>query len=223
MSIKQVPQNLRPREKAIAYGYKYLSDVEIIAIILRTGSKKYNALGLAQFILDKFGGLNGLRNSNFEDLVDIHGVGQAKATEILCVIELSNRILKARIRELQYINNPSSIFSLYQKRFESVMQEHFIIICLNAKNGIIDEKTIFIGSLSQSIVHPREVFKFIISCSASSFICLHNHPSGDPRPSDNDIEVTKNLIKIANLFGIPLLDHIIVGDSYFSFKENNII
>ncbi|MGL4382690.1 MAG: RadC family protein [Bacilli bacterium] len=224
MSFKAIPTPLQPREKAIKYGIESLSEIELLAIFLRSGTSSNNVIALASNIIEYTGGLNNIASFSIEELMQIDGIGPVKALELKVLRALVDIINECDISKYQYINNPKSIFKLFQNKLSTLKQEHFIVICLNAKNAIICYKTIYIGSLSSSIVHPREVFNYIISNSASSFLCLHNHPSGDPMPSQNDIEITKAIDQLALLCGIPLLDHIIIGEqNYFSLKENNII
>ena len=225
MTFSEYPNKLKPREKALEKGLDSLTDIELLAILLRTGTKKANVLSLANEIIEEIGGcLSKIGTVSYDDLRKIKGIGQVKAIELLALVQLSKRINEISINNFVYVNNPHIIYELYKKRFEFVEQEHFMILSLNAKNAIIDEHVVFIGTLSQSLIHPREIFKRIVLMSASSFICLHNHPSGDASPSENDIEVTRHLNEIAQLFSIPLLDHIIIGkNDFFSFKENHII
>ncbi|MDF9866808.1 DNA repair protein RadC [Bacilli bacterium PM5-3] len=225
MSLKMYPDKMKPREKAFEKGVESLTDIELLAIFLRTGIKGNDVLLLANSIIEQAGGcLSKIVNLDIDDLIKINGIGKTKAIELLALIQLSKRINQISIENFIYVNNPNVIYELYTKRFEYVSQEHFMILSLNAKNAIVDEHVVFIGTLSQSLIHPREIFKRIVLMSASSFICVHNHPSGDATPSKNDMEVTSHLNDAAKLFAIPLLDHIIIGkNSYFSFKENNLI
>lgn len=203
-------------------GVESLSDLELLAIILRTGTKEIDVLKLADNVLNELGCLSKLCYIKKEQLLKIKGIGQIKALEILAVAQLCKRMNQINRKNYIYVRNPQTIFELYQKRFEAIDQEQFLILSLNAKNAVIDEHIAFIGTLSQSLVHPREIFKRIIIKSASAFICIHNHPSGDPSPSQQDIEMTRHLNEIACLFAIPLIDHIIIGkECYYSFKENN--
>lgn len=220
MNFKEVPEFLRPREKALQYGIKNLTDYELLAIFLRTGRKELNVIGLAQLIINEVGGIANIKESNLDLIKEIKGIGQVKLLELQALIELSKRLNQVHVQAYFYANNPDVLFELYQKRFEDMKQECFVVLALNAKNAIIADKVIFIGSVSHSTVHPREVFKYIIQHSASSFICMHNHPSGDVRPSKQDGDITKTLYELSIVLGIPLLDHIIVGhNTYFSFKQ----
>jgi DNA repair protein RadC len=220
MQFSNVPAYLRPREKAMKYGIASLTDYELLAIFLRTGSKELNVMALSQLIIDQVQGLANIKEDNLALIQEVKGIGPIKFLELQSLIELSKRLNQVNVKKYYYANNPEVICKLYQKRFEDLKQECFVVLALNAKNAIIDDKIIFIGSLSNSLVHLREIFKYIIQQSASSFICLHNHPSGDVTPSDNDLEVTHSLYDLSILLGIPLLDHIIVGhNKYYSFKQ----
>lgn len=216
--------NLLPREKALKYGIDKLLDYELLALILRTGTKEMDVIKLAQKIMFDIKSLDQLTIINNEYLKSFKGIGNVKALEFLAFIELIKRINKIYKNEFNYANNPEMIFNLYQLEFRFKKQEHFKVLCLNAKNAIIADPCIFIGTLSFSIIHPREVFKEVILNSSAGFICLHNHPSGDSTPSKDDLNVTKQLKQVADILAIPLLDHIIIGkDNYFSFKENNLL
>lgn len=215
MFIKNVPNYLKPREKALTNGINTLTDIELLAIILRVGSKNISVLDLSANLIDECNGLKNMANMKIDDLVKIDGLGKVKALEIMAVCELSKRINEVSIRENEYVNNPKVIYELFKKRFENCYQEHFMIVLLNTKNAIIGYETIFKGTLNHSIVHPREIFSYIIRNNANSFICVHNHPSGDPTPSQNDIEVTKLLKETSQLFGINFLDHIIIGNGEY--------
>ncbi|MDR1782405.1 MAG: DNA repair protein RadC [Bacilli bacterium] len=213
---------LLPREKAIKYGISSLTEVELLALILRSGTNNLNVIELAHNILEKVGGLANLENVSYEQLLQIKGIGKAKAIEIIALNSLYHKMNIVKVKNYNYANNPEMIFNLFKKEYSKIYQEHFIVLALDNKNAIIDKKVIFVGTLNYSIVHPREIFRFLIEQSALSFICLHNHPSNDVLPSKEDIDVTTNLLEISTIINIHLLDHIIIGkDKYFSFKENN--
>lgn len=222
--IKDYIKDLLPREKALTYGVEFLTDIELLAILIRNGTNNKSVLNISKEIIDKIGDITNLNKLTLNELVSIKGIGEIKAIEILSLIQLSKRINEINLKKYIYANNPDIIFTLFKKKYENEKQEIFSVITLNAKNAIINNHTVFIGTLSQSIVHPREIFKKVIVDSASCFICIHNHPSGNPTPSDEDYEITKKIDKLSKVFAIPLLDHIIIGKkNYFSFKQNNII
>ncbi|OLO40538.1 hypothetical protein BTR23_05980 [Alkalihalophilus pseudofirmus] len=218
--IRDVPFHERPRERLLAEGAKFLSNQELLAIILRTGSKEESVLQLAQRVLQKFDGLMLLKDATVEELQEIKGIGEAKAVEVCAVLELGRRISSLKFDERYVIRSPEDVSRYVMEDMRSLTQEHFVCLYLNTKNHVLHRETIFIGSLNASIVHPREVFKEALRRSAASFICLHNHPSGDPTPSREDIEVTKRLTECGRILGIELLDHVIIGDrTYISLKE----
>ena len=218
--IRDLPFEERPRERLLSEGATFLSNAELLAILLRTGSRGQSALGLAQMILQQTQGLKLLNEITVEELMSIHGIGESKAIQILASIELGKRIAKAKHVKLDPILSPSDCVSFLSAEMKHLTQEHFVVLFLDTKNYIIGKKTIFIGSLNKAIVHPREVFKEAIKRSSASVICAHNHPSGDPTPSQQDIQLTHRLYEAGELIGIKLLDHLIIGDEQFtSLKE----
>ncbi|WP_423364494.1 RadC family protein [Mycoplasma sp. P36-A1] len=220
INMKMLPKVLQPREKVILEGINSLTDAELLSLILRTGYKGNNAIILANEILQHIGGIQNIGSYNIEQLKKFKGVGNSKATEIMVIVELQKRVIAGKIKDYTYLNNPKQIFNLYQARFIEEMQEKFIVIALNTKNALISEQILFVGTINKSLIHPREILGFLVENKAASFICLHNHPSGDVIPSLEDIEVTNKLIELGNLIGIPLLDHIIIGKKeYYSFKS----
>ena len=190
--IKEYLKDLLPREKALTYGVEYLTDIELLAIIIRNGTSNKNVLSIAKEIIEIIEDISNLNALTFNQLLNIEGIGKVKAIEILCLIQLTNRINEISLEKYIYVNNPDILFDLFKKRYENEKQEIFSVITLNAKNAIINNHVVFIGTLSQSIIHPREIFKKVICDSASSFICVHNHPSGNPMPSDEDYSITKS-------------------------------
>ena len=218
IKLLDTPKDERPREKLLKYGSNFLTDKELLAIILGTGNKDENVLELSKRILNDIGGIHGLLTCSVEDLMGIKGIKTAKATQILSVCEIYKRLSKPRKRIT--IKKPSDIVSLIMTDIFFMQQEVFMVITLNGKNNILSKKEIFKGSLNSSLVHPREVFKEALKNSAASIIVCHNHPSGDPTPSKEDINVTKRIKECGNIMGIELLDYIIIGDNkYISLKE----
>lgn len=222
MKIEDQPLDSRPYEKFEKYGPKYLTDTELLGILIRTGTKELNAVQLAEKLIAveyKPTSLLRLYDNTLESLMLIKGIGRVKAIQILALLELSKRLSKERYTYAK-ITKPEDVAKLYMEELRHEKQECFIAIGLDVKNKIVYSKTISKGNLTSSIVHPREVYKFAITQSAYSIMVLHNHPSGDPMPSKEDIEITKRLQSVGTLIGIPLLDHIIVGDGVFiSLKE----
>ncbi len=222
--IKDLPTNERPRERLIKFGADVLNNSELLAIILRTGSKSENAVNLCNRVITCGGGIDGLLNLSFNELKAIKGVGEAKATQILALAEISKRFNSFESgRELK-VTCPKDVAEYIIPQMKSLKKEYFKLIMLNTKNIVISLKDISMGSLNSSIVHPREVFLEAIKNSSSSVILCHNHPSGDPTPSKEDIDITNRLKECGKLLGIEVLDHIIVGDiNYISFKEKGFL
>ncbi len=224
LMIRDFPHGERPRERLLKEGSKTLSNQELIAILLGTGTKQESVLQLSQRILHHFNGLKLLKESTVEELKKIKGIGDTKAVQLLAAIELGSRVHKLQMEDRIIIRSPEDVSNYVMEDMRFLTQEHFVSLYLNTKNHVIHKKTIFIGSLNASIVHPREVFKEAFRYSAASIICLHNHPSGDPAPSREDIEVTKRLVESGKVVGIELLDHIIIGDQKFvSLKEKGYV
>ncbi|MBB3867603.1 JAB domain-containing protein [Geobacillus sp. NFOSA3] len=222
--IRDVPKDARPRERLLSSGPESLADHELLAILLRTGTKEESVLQLAHRLLKHFEGLRLLKDATIEEITSIKGIGTTKAVQILAAIELGRRISRLSYNGRYVIRSPEDGAKYVMEDMRFLSQEHFVAIYLNTKNQVIHRKTIFIGSLNASIVHPREVFKEAIKRSAASIICVHNHPSGDPTPSREDIDVTKRLAECGRIIGIELLDHLIIGDQKFvSLKEKGYV
>jgi DNA repair protein RadC len=224
LMIRDFPEDERPRERLISDGPESLANHELLAILLRTGTKDESVLQLANRLLNHFEGLRLLKDATIEEMTSIKGIGTAKAVQILAAIELGRRISRLQYDERYVIRSPEDGAKYVMEDMRFLSQEHFVCLYLNTKNQVIHRKTVFIGSLNASIVHPREVFKEAIKRSAASIICAHNHPSGDPTPSREDIEVTKRLVECGRMIGIELLDHLIIGDRKFvSLKEKGYV
>ena len=225
-TIKDLPLNERPREKLLKYGPSSLSNAELIAVIIRTGHMNDNAIDLANRILSlDSSGISYLAEITAHELMNkINGVGQCKAAQIVAAIELGKRISSRSGDTKLKVVSPNVIAELFMEEMRYLKKEHFKVVLLNTKNQIISIEEISVGSLNASIVHPREVFNAAIRKSANSIILVHNHPSGDPTPSKEDIEVTSRLVEAGEIIGIKVLDHIIIGDNkYVSLNEKNII
>jgi len=224
LMIKDYPKDSTPRERLVAYGPESLSNQELLAILLRTGTKNESVMELSQRLLKKFDGLRMLKDATIEEITKINGIGSVKAIQILAALELGRRINKLRYEERYTIRSPEDAAKYVMDDMRFLSQEHFVAIYLNTKNQVIHKQSIFIGSLNASIVHPREVFKEALRRSSASIICVHNHPSGDPTPSREDIEVTKRLVECGKIIGIDVLDHLIIGDTkYISLKEKGYV
>ena len=222
IKIKDLPLSDRPIERLINKGVDNLSNEELIAIILRVGSKNKSAKDLASELISKAGSIKKLSNFSFEQLLNIGGIGASKAAILLSIFELSKRINNSVDSIINIkANNPSVLFEYYKNLLNDKNQEYFYAIYLNTKNRIIKDKLLYIGTINYSVVHPREVFKEAYLAGASSIILIHNHPTGNILPSVNDIDTTKRLKEIGEIMGIKIVDHIIIGkDKYYSFYEN---
>ena len=222
-TLKEMPEDIRPRERLLQKGATALNSSELLAILLRIGNKKETAIGMANKILHHCDGLKGLANISIEELSSFDGIGLAKSAQIKAAIELGHRIYREVSMIKPKITNPSDVADLVME-MQFLDKEHFRIISLSTKNHVIGRDEISIGNLNSSIVHPREVFKKALEKNAASIILVHNHPSGDPEPSKEDIQVTSRLVKAGEIMGIEVLDHIIIGaNRYKSLKELSII
>lgn len=218
--IREIPTEERPRERMQSHGPGALSHAELLAILLRTGTRNESSVHLAQRILNECGGLRKLAESNWEELTHIRGIGPAKALQLQASIELGRRIARSRLPEMAKITCPQDGADLLMEEMRHLREEHFVCLFLNSKNQVVGRQTLSIGSLNASIVHPREVFRAAIRRSSASILCAHNHPSGDPTPSPEDVLLTKRLASAGELIGIELLDHLVIGDNRFiSLKE----
>lgn len=218
--IRDYPQEERPRERFLQDGPHSLSNQELLALLLRTGTKQESVLQLSNKLITQFEGLRLLKDATVEEISAIKGIGKAKAIQILAAVELGRRINNLNQTDRYVIRSPEDCANYCMNDMRFLTQEHFVCLYLNTKNQVLHRQTIFIGSLNSSIVHPREVYKEAFRRSAASIICVHNHPSGDPTPSREDIEVTKRLAECGKIIGIDILDHIIIGEKkYVSLKE----
>ena len=225
LKILDMPENERPKEKLLRYGAESLSNPELLAIILRTGTKGENVLSLSQRIISEFNGLNGILNASIKEMTEIKGVKESKASQIIAIAELFKRFNTYKsFNEFKRVTSPNDVASMLYGEMGTFNQEVLKLIILNTKNEIIKIKDVFKGSLNSSLIHPREIFNEAIRNSAASIIICHNHPSGDPTPSDEDIKVTIRLKECGEIIGIKLIDHIIIGRNiYVSLKEKGIL
>lgn len=225
MRIKLMPETERPLEKALDRGIKTLSNTEILAIIIHTGTKNKSAIHLAEEVLTKYPeGIAQLGESTLEDLTEIVGIGSAKALNILAAIELGKRISTGKKKAQLFVESSDDVAKLFMEELRFEKKEHFKSVMVNAKGRVIGIDNVSIGELSSTVVHPREVFIQAVKKSAAGVIFVHNHPSGDPSPSQEDILTTKRLIECGDVLGIKVLDHIIIGDGKFkSFMAMDLI
>jgi DNA repair protein RadC len=224
VAIRELPAEERPRERLMKYGSSAVSTAELLAIQIRIGTKERSALGLAELLLSQFGGLRGIANASIEELSRVKGIGPVKAVEIAASVELGKRLAALSDDEKPVVRSPQDIVNLLMPELRDAKREHFKSALLDTKNRVMKIVTVSIGTLDSSLVHPREVFKDAIISSASSLIVAHNHPSGDPTPSNEDVRVTRRLLEAGQLLGIDLLDHIVLGDNRFiSLKERGLM
>ena len=222
MKIKDLPKIERPREKLIAKGAENLKDSELLAILLRTGTIGKNVIEIASQILSKYSKKR-LLQMTYNDLSKISGIDSAKATTLLAAFELSKRALEVNDTNLPVISDAKdAVAQLSDMR--DLKKEHLVALYLNAKNQLVHKETISMGTLNANLVHPREVFEPALKYSAAQIIAAHNHPSGDPKPSEDDLEVTKRLTEAGKMMGIEVMDHVIISkNSHFSFKEEKLL
>lgn len=222
--LKDLPEELLPRERLYQLGPEALSNSEVLAILLRTGLKGENVLTLAERILTEAGGLSGLRKLTVHELAQIHGLGKAKSAELKAALELGRRSVSVDPMSRPVVNSPQDVAHMVMEEMRHLDREHFRVLSLSTKNHVLGISPISIGSLNSSLVHPRECFKEAIRRNSNAIILLHNHPSGDPTPSKEDIEVTRRLADGGKILGIEVLDHVVIGDNrYVSLKERGVI
>jgi len=224
LTIKDLPEEIRPRERLLAQGANSLAITELLAIIIRTGTASTTALQLSDLLLKHFGSLEVLAQAEVDEISKIKGIGQTKAIQIKAALELGTRLITLQAKKREGIKNAEDVFNLLLPTMRYLDKEYFRAVFLDTKNQVLQIKDISIGSLNASIVHPRELFKAAIKVSSAAIILAHNHPSGDPNPSPEDIEITKRIWEGGQILGIKILDHIIIGDNkYVSLKERKII
>ena len=222
--IKDWPEEERPREKLMILGPAYLSSSELLAIIFRTGSQTHTALDLAKTILNRYGDLHSLSQLDFKKLFQLKGIGPAKAVTLAACFEVARRIAALPNKQKIKITSPEIVFQKFGSQMGALKKEIFKILLLNSANVLIRDYKVTEGTLNASLVHPREVFYPAITDSAASVILLHNHPSGETKPSLEDRNITRQLVSSGKLLDIPVLDHIIISeDGYFSFKEEGLL
>lgn len=224
--MKDIPNAERPYEKCLKQGAEVLSDAELLAVLLRTGTKGENVLALAKRLLYQDGGagLLGIHQFSFQSLMKLKGIGKVKAVQILCLSELAKRLSKASVEPRLRFSSSQSVAEYYMEDLRHRNQEVMKLLLLNSKAELIDETNISKGTVNASLVTPRELFVEALKKEAVSMILLHNHPSGDPTPSRDDILTTKRISECGLLIGIELLDHIIIGNNcYVSFQEENLL
>lgn len=227
LTVKELPISERPYEKCEKYGAEVLSDAELLAVILRTGTRKQRAIDLAVSVLGystAYSGLKGLNYLSMKELTQIKGIGRVKAIELLCLTEITKRMSKEIHRESLKFVTPQSIADYYMQDLRHLTREQVWLVLMDSKNKMIKDMIISEGTVNTSIMPTREIFIQAVKYEAVNIILLHNHPSGDPTPSAEDVRVTKRLNEAGNMIGITLMDHIIIGDNrYISLKEQGLL
>lgn len=227
VTMKHLPPQMQPYEKCVAFGPGFLTDAELIACILRSGTKEYTSVALAELLLKHRKGnegLEGLCTLSFEELKEVPGIGRVKALQIRCIFELAKRMSRSRAAKTLSFTEPASIADYYMEEYRHREQEHLLLLLLDNKSNLLGEKEIFTGTVNASLVSPREIYLEALKFHAVGIILLHNHPSGDPTPSDADRRITRKVWEAGSLLDIPLLDHIVIGDrKYVSFREEGYI
>ena len=225
LTVKDLPPDDRPREKLLLRGAQNLSDAELVAILLRTGKKGKSVIEIAREIINKEGNLAVLATRTVASLKKIDGIGDDKAATLAAAFELSRRILsQAKSLSNRKITSPQDIAEFFIPLLRDEIKEKFIVVCLNSSNKIISYETISVGNLNSSVVHPREVFKVAIDNSSANIILIHNHPSGNPEPSNEDIRITKKIVEAGKILDILVFDHLIIAaETYTSFVEKRLI
>jgi DNA repair protein RadC len=216
MSIRSWPTKERPREKLLAHGAESLSDAELLAIFLRTGVKGKSALGIARDLINEYGDIRQLLEAKYADVIEKRGMGPSKFVQLQAALELGRRFLACKLANRELIRDTADCITYLQHRLRHRHNEIFAIIYLTSKNQIIDYEELFEGSINYSQVYPRTIIAKILAKNASSVIFSHNHPSGDPKPSQADVSLTKRLYHLLNEIDVNLLDHIIIGDDTVS-------
>lgn len=224
MKVKELHEEERPREKALRHGVSSLSNRELLALLLRCGTPSLSALEVADEVLHTFGQMGNLAQAELSDLMRISGIKKAKAVELQAAFEIGRRIAFDKLIHNPSIRQPEDVMEWVNQQIGFAMQEHFIVLFLNQKNQLLIAKTMFVGTLTSASVHPREIFKEAMRLGCAKILCIHNHPSGDPTPSQADIAITKSIEDCGRMTAIPLMDHIIVArNRYVSFRQKGML
>jgi len=231
MMIAEMPACERPRERLLEFGAGALSNAELLAILLRTGNSEVSAVGLARILLDKFGGdLSQLVDATVSELQELKGIGVAKAVEINAAFALANRLSKIKGKAPLKLASPLSVVDYMRETFRGKRQEEFHVLFLDTKNGLLKDNCITVGLLDRSLVHAREVFRLAVREAAAKILLVHNHPTGDPTPSSQDLQCTRKLIEAGKVIGIEVVDHVVIGTvrsggsrEYVSLREDGLV
>lgn len=221
--IRDLPVDLRPRERMVYAGSGALSTAELLAIILRMGGRGENVIRMAERLLSQFGGLPGLAQASHDELCLVHGIGEAKATQIKAALELGRRLLATAPHERPQVRSPADVANLLMLEMSLLEQEHLRAVLLDTKNIVIRVINVYVGNLNTAVVRVGEVFREAIRANCAAIIVVHNHPSGDPTPSPEDVRVTEQLVEAGRLLDIDVLDHLVIGrNRYVSLKERGL-
>ena len=221
--IRDMPEQERPRERFRHYGPSALSTAELLAILLRVGSRGESVVNLATRLLSRYNGLSGLAKASFAELETIKGLGPAKVTQVKAAFELGRRLLVAAPEERPQVRSPADAANLVMMEMAFLDQEHLRLIVLDTKNRVLDIPTVYVGNLNTSVIRVGELFRYALRFNCAGFIVVHNHPSGDPAPSPEDVRVTERIVEAGRVLDIDVLDHIVIGDHRFvSLKERGL-
>jgi len=224
-TLHDLPADERPRERLVKYGVESLSLQELLSLIFGRGVKGESVVSISQKLISAFNSLDQLSEASTEELKEIKGLGLAKACQLKACFEISRRLKKEEnLSKNKIINSPKDLFPLLKEKIINFHKEYFMVVSLDNRNKVINVDTVSVGTLNSSLIHPRETFEVAIKNHAAAIIICHNHPSGELKPSEDDLIITENLVKAGKLLGIDLSDHLIITkDGYFSFKEKKII
>ncbi|HEY0737543.1 MAG TPA: DNA repair protein RadC [Herpetosiphonaceae bacterium] len=223
LRIKELPASEQPRERMRDHGPAALSDAELLAILLRTGVTGINVVELARKLLIEHGGWVGLQRLSFEEMMKIHGLGEAKAAQVKAALEIGRRLLLAQPEQRPQIASPGDVANLLMVEMSHLEQEHLRVVLLNTKHHVLKIQTVYVGTINSSAVRVGELFKEALKVNAASLIVVHNHPSGDPTPSPEDIAVTRQLIEAGELLDVDVLDHLVIGQGrWVSLREKRL-
>jgi DNA repair protein RadC len=221
--IRDLPASERPRERLQAYGPQSLSTSELLAIILRTGTRSESAINLGSRLLAQFHGLAGMARASFVDLCEVRGLGVAKAAQLQAALELGKRLMVASPEERPQVKAPADVANLLMLEMGFLEQEHLRVVLLDTKNHVLGMPTIYVGSLNTSVMRVGELFREAIRANCAAVIVVHNHPSGDPTPSPEDVSITRQIVQAGKLLDVDVLDHLIIGQQrYVSLKERGL-
>lgn len=224
VTLKDLPEAERPRERLEHYGPAALSTAELLAIILRTGVGGMNVLQLAAQLLKDYKTLGGLARADFKQLTQVHGLGPAKAAQLMAALELGRRLAREEARERMQIRSPGDVAAYLMPQLGYYEQEHFVVLYLNTRNYVVDEEDLYKGGMNTALINVAEVFRGVIRRNCNAIIVAHNHPSGDPTPSPDDISLTRRLVEAGKLLDISVLDHLVIAEQrYVSLRERGLM